>query len=57
VDGPDTHPPTRTVEDHERARLFQAHGILLVQHFDGGDCFEDADGVVNKFLYLLRNQK
>jgi hypothetical protein len=28
-----------------------------VQHFDGGDCFEDADGVVDKFLYLLRNQK
>ena len=57
VDSPDSHPPARTVEDHERARLFQAHGILLVQHFDGGECFENADGVVDKFLYLLRNQK
>jgi hypothetical protein len=57
ADSPDSHPPARTVEDHERARLFQAHGILLVQLFDGGECFENADGVVDKFLYLLRNQK
>ena len=57
VDGPEFHTPATIVEDHERARLFQAHGILLVQHFDAGECFENADGVVDKFLYLLRNQK
>jgi len=56
VDGEPYHPPTRTVEDHERDRLFLAHGIKLVQHFDAGECFENADGVVKKFLYLLDKQ-
>lgn len=55
VDGAPYHPPTRTVEDHERDRLFLAHGIKLVQHFDAGECFENAKGVVEKFLYLLGN--
>jgi hypothetical protein len=42
---------------HESDRLFQAHGILLVQHFDAAECWENAIGVVEKFLYLLRKQK
>jgi hypothetical protein len=54
VDGPFSHPPARKVDDDERARLFKAHGIHLVEHFDAGDCLEDADGVVKGFLYLLR---
>jgi hypothetical protein len=53
VDGPLSHPPARKVDDDERARLFKAHGIRLVEHFDAGDCLEDADGVVRRFLYLL----
>ena len=53
VDGPFTHPPARKVDDDERARLFKAHGIRLVEHFDAGDCLENADGVVKRFLYLL----
>jgi hypothetical protein len=53
VDHPFTHPPARKVDDDERARLFRAHGIRLVEHFDAGDCLEDADGVVKRFLYLL----
>jgi hypothetical protein len=53
VDSPLSHPPTRTVEDHERDRLFKAHGIRVVEHFDAGDCWENADGVVKRFLYLL----
>ncbi len=53
VDGELFHPPSRTVEDHERDRLFQAHGIKLVQHFDAGECFENAGGIVKKFLFLL----
>src|SRR5262249_11934588 len=53
VDGEPFHPPARTVDDHERDRLFLAHGIKLVQHFDAGECFENAEGVVKKFLYLL----
>jgi hypothetical protein len=41
------------VDERERARLFKAHGIRLVEHFDAGDCLENADGVVRRFLYLL----
>jgi hypothetical protein len=57
VDGDLAHPPTRAAEDHERDRLFQAHGILLVQHFAAGECWENADGVVRKFLELLKKTK
>jgi hypothetical protein len=32
-------------------------GILLVQYFDAGECWENPDGVVNQLLYLLRIQK
>jgi hypothetical protein len=53
VDSPSTRPPTRTVEDHERDRLFKVHGIRVVEHFDASECWEDADGVVKRFLYLL----
>ena len=57
VDGDIAHPPTRTAEDHERDRLFQAHGILLVQHFAAAECWENAEGVVAKFLELLRKTR
>jgi hypothetical protein len=53
VDHPFTHPPARKVDDDERARLFKAHGIRLVEHYDTGECLENADGVVKPFLYLL----
>jgi hypothetical protein len=54
VDHPFSHPASRKVHDDERARLFKAHGIRMVEHFDAGDCWENADGVVKQFLYLLR---
>jgi hypothetical protein len=57
VDGDLAHPPTRTAEDHERDRLFQTHGILLAQHFAASECWENADGVVTKFLALLRQTR
>jgi hypothetical protein len=53
VDHPFSHPPSHKVHDDERARLFKAHGIHLVEHFDAGDCWENPDGVVKQFLYLL----
>jgi hypothetical protein len=43
-------------DDHERDRLFKAHGIYFIDHVDQGECWENADGVVKKFLYLLRKQ-
>jgi len=53
VDGEPFHPPSRTVEDHERDRSFKAHGIRLVEHYDAGQCFEQSDAVVTNFLTLL----
>jgi hypothetical protein len=50
VDGP-FHP--RAAVDHERDRLFQAHGIRVTQRFDWEECRDDAPGVVRKFLTLL----
>jgi hypothetical protein len=57
VDGDLAHPPTRTADDHERDRLFQAHGILLAQHFAASECWQNADRVVTKFLALLRQTR
>lgn len=54
VDGEPFHPPSRTVQDHERDRLFINYRILVVQHFDAEECFENADGVVKRFLDLLK---
>jgi hypothetical protein len=56
VDGEPFHPASRTAQDHERDRLFRSHGILLVEHFDAGECWDDAEKVVQKFLSLLRKQ-
>ena len=54
VDGEPFHPPSRTVQDHERDRLFKAHGITIVEHFDSGECLERPEEVVRRFLELLR---
>jgi hypothetical protein len=54
VDGEPFHPPSRTVQDHERDRLFKAHGIRVVEHFDASECFENALKVVERFLEILR---
>jgi hypothetical protein len=40
------------VQDHTRDRVFKAHRIVLVEHFDAR-CFENADEVARKFLALL----
>lgn len=53
VDGEPYHPATRTVQDHERDRLFHHHGIRLVQHYDATRCYGDPLGVVDEFLTLL----
>ena len=54
VDGEPFHPPSRTVQDHERDRLFRLHGIRIVEHFDASECFNNPDQVVAKFLEPLR---
>ncbi len=53
VDGEPFHPPSRTVHDHERDRLFHTYGITLVQHYDASACFNEPGSVVGQFLDLL----
>jgi hypothetical protein len=53
VDGEPFHPPTRTVHDHTRDRVFKDQGIMVVEHFDASQCFEQPTEVVRKFLSLL----
>lgn len=54
VDGEPFHPPTRTVKDHERDRLFRSHGILVVEHFDASECYKNPEEVVGTFLKILK---
>lgn len=54
VDGEPFHPPSRTVEDHERDRLFRSHGVRVVEHFDASRCFEEPRAVVQEFLAILK---
>ncbi len=54
VDGEPFHPASRTVEDHERHRLFKQHGIRVVEHFDATKCYEAPQTVVKKFLEILK---
>ncbi len=53
VDGEPFHPPSRTVIDHQRDRLFHDHGIRVIQHYDATECYESPDKVVDGFLGLL----
>lgn len=53
VDGEPWHPPTRTVHDHERDRLFKVHGIRVVEHYDANRCWNEPDRVVQEFLEIL----
>src|SRR5260221_568731 len=53
-DGEPFHPPSRTVQDHERDRLFKQHGIRAVEHFDATACYETPQAVVKKFLDILQ---
>lgn len=53
VDGEAFHPPSRTVHDHTRDRLFKAYGVKVVEHFDAEHCYNAPDTVVKKFLEIL----
>ena len=53
VDGEPFHPPSRTVQDHERDRLFRSHGIKVVEHFDADRCYQQPEHVVQEFLRIL----
>jgi hypothetical protein len=55
VDGGDFHPPERTAQEHERDRLFRAHGVL-VERFDAQRCYNEPDKVVAEFFRILDRQ-
>lgn len=54
VDGEPWHPPSRTVEDHSRDRLFRSQGVVVVEHFDAKHCYDLPNVVVKKFLDILQ---
>jgi hypothetical protein len=53
VDGEPYHPPSRAAEDHKRDGFFLDHGVW-VHRFDSNECFQDPDGVVQRFLQRLK---
>lgn len=53
VDGEPWHPPSRTVHDHERDRLFKSYGIRVVEHYDANRCLKEPEKVVQEFLEIL----
>lgn len=54
VDGP-WHKPQRRVDEQERERLFQLHGIRVIQRFDSSKCESEPDSIVKKFLEMIEN--
>jgi hypothetical protein len=43
----------QAARDHDRDRLFRQHGIKVIERFTAEECYNDAPGVVRKFLTLL----
>ena len=56
VHGEPFHPPERNVEEQKRARWLEFGGVITVQSFDSGRCFNDASSVVDEFLQLLETK-
>lgn len=52
VDGETYH--TNAARDHDRDRLFQSHGIRVVQRYTAKRCIENPRSVVQEFLGLLK---
>jgi len=53
VHGDDFHPPETAAKEHERGRWFQERGVRFFQVFNATECFNNPDGVVDRFLKLL----
>jgi very-short-patch-repair endonuclease len=52
VDGP--HHEGKAAADHRRDRPLHHHGAAAVQRYESLECFKDPDGVVLKFMALLK---
>lgn len=53
VDGEPFHPPERSAIEHDRDRLFKAHGVICVERFDAKRCYSNPDQTVQNFLLLM----
>jgi len=53
IHGSDFHPPETAAQEHERGRWFKERGVRLFEVYDARECYEDPDGVVERFLRLL----
>lgn len=53
IDHEETHPVTRTAQDHKRDRLFKTHGIRVIEHYENVNSLERAYEVVREFLTIL----
>ena len=54
VDGEPFHPPQRAAQHHEDDRIYKEnHTLKVIERFDASECFENADGVVKRFLKIL----
>jgi hypothetical protein len=53
IDGEPWHPPERRAAEQVRDRVWQRHGVKLVQHYDSKRAYSQPDGVVRDFLKLL----
>lgn len=53
IDGEPWHPPERRAQEQQRDRLWNRHGVKVVQHYDASRAYAQPDGVVADFLAIL----
>lgn len=56
VDGDAYHPAKNRAREQAADRRLNAHGLTVVHHFPGLECYEDPEGVVDQFIKLLELQ-
>lgn len=53
VHGDNFHPPETAAKEHERGRWFKERGVRVFEVYGASECYNDPDGVVERFLKLL----
>jgi len=53
VHGDSFHPPETAAREHERGRWFKERGVKVFEVYGATECYNDPDGVVQRFLRLL----
>ena len=55
--GEQYHPASTAMRDHDRGRMFNDYGIVLIQFYDAARYYSNPDEVVQDFLDRLANSK